>query len=261
MRHYDDSKHSGFTLLELSIVLLILGLLAGAVVSGKNVIRLAELRQISSHYEHHKTSVQKFKDKYFGLPGDLTDATEYWGAAVSCPAAGTHTETCNGDGDGNIEDRDMNGASDEIFTFWEHLSNAGYVEGRFTGVNGTTAAVDWNAVIGENVPEGPMHNSCFGAHSKWTTVTAGAPQYQINYGNRLQYGSTNNGNNNCDAPIMTPEEVWSMDVKMDDGAPASGELIVSRESCGTSTDPATARYDLTDANNTEQCGIIFQPGW
>lgn len=255
------SHRNGFTLLELSIVLVILGLLAAGIVSGKNIIRLAEIRQISAHYEHHKASVQKFEDKYFGLPGDITDATEYWGEAPSCPGAGTNKETCNGDGDGLIEDRNQNTSSDEIFTFWEHLSNAGYVEGQFTGENGSEVNVNWNAIITENVPEGSMNDSCFGAQGAWANTSSTAPQYQINYSNRLNFGSTEGGRSNCDGPIMTAEEVWSLDIKMDDGAPASGEVIVSRIQCGTTADPLTAEYDLLQENSEKVCGIIFQPGW
>lgn len=102
----------GFTLIELSIVivLVIIGLLVGAVLVGKDLIRAAELRSIASDKEIFRTAVYSFTTKYNAVPGDFTAAQTMWGAAASCTTAQTTTATCNGDGDGSIERRNPSGS-------------------------------------------------------------------------------------------------------------------------------------------------------
>src|SRR3569833_319215 len=77
---------AAFTLVELSIVLVILGLLDGGVHTGQSLIRAAELRSVTTQYQRFLTAVQTFRDKYFALPGDMTNAHSYWGIAIATPA-------------------------------------------------------------------------------------------------------------------------------------------------------------------------------
>jgi len=69
---------NGFSLVELSIVLVIVGLLVGGVLTGKSLIRAADLRSVSTDYEGYRTATSAFRDKYFGLPGDITNASSFW---------------------------------------------------------------------------------------------------------------------------------------------------------------------------------------
>src|ERR1700754_5054766 len=99
----------GFTLVELSIVLVILGLLVGGVLAGQSLIRAAELRSISTDTTQYRTALFSFREKYNALPGDMINATSFWGdratGAESCAdgaiANGT-PGTCNGNGNGMI---------------------------------------------------------------------------------------------------------------------------------------------------------------
>lgn len=61
---------SGFSLVELSIVLVILGLLVGGVLTGQSLIRASELRKFMNTMERYKAATYTFRDKYFALPGD-----------------------------------------------------------------------------------------------------------------------------------------------------------------------------------------------
>ena len=60
-----------FSLVELSIVLVILGLLVGSVLAGQSLIRAAELRSVATEYNKYVTASRTFRDRYFGLPGVL----------------------------------------------------------------------------------------------------------------------------------------------------------------------------------------------
>jgi prepilin-type N-terminal cleavage/methylation domain-containing protein len=77
---------SAFSLVELSIVLVILGLLVGGVLMGQSLIRAAELRRVVTDYNKYTTAVQSFRDKYFALPGDMTNAQNFWGVQDPTPA-------------------------------------------------------------------------------------------------------------------------------------------------------------------------------
>ncbi|MGB1540395.1 MAG: prepilin-type N-terminal cleavage/methylation domain-containing protein, partial [Rickettsiales bacterium] len=68
------NSKAGFSLVELSIVLVILGLLTGGILGGQSLIRAAELRSVSKEYEKYQTAINIFKDKYFALPGDFNNA-------------------------------------------------------------------------------------------------------------------------------------------------------------------------------------------
>lgn len=133
---------SGFSLVELSIVLVILGLLTGGILGGQSLIRAAELRSVATDVSKYRSASYAFRDKYFGLPGDFTRATSFWGNATTgtsggeCTApesdAGTGTQTCNGDGNGLIGNASTVGQrNSESFRFWQHLANAGLIEGQY----------------------------------------------------------------------------------------------------------------------------------
>jgi len=159
---------SGFSLVELSIVLVILGLLTGGILTGQNLIRAAELRSVTTQFAAYQTAVLTFRDKYMALPGDMRNATLFWGAMTNCGAAnpsGTGTQTCNGDGNGFISNAGAAGQTSEAFGFWQHLSNAGLIEGRYSGIAGSGGGA--HAIPRTNVPAGKISNSAWFAERFW----------------------------------------------------------------------------------------------
>ena len=76
-KNQKTSHISAFSLVELSIVLVILGLLVGGVLSGQSLIRAAELRSVTTEYSRYTTAISSFRDKYFALPGDMSNATSF----------------------------------------------------------------------------------------------------------------------------------------------------------------------------------------
>lgn len=159
----------GFSLVELSIVLVILGLLTGGILAGQSLIRAAELRSVSTQYQQIISAVQGFRDKYMALPGDMRNATSFWGTAANCPgtsAQGSTTPaTCNGDGDGMIEPTTT--VSNEVFRLWQQLANAGLIEGQYSGVTGGSA--NEYTGIASNALRGKINNSY------WFSLNWGVP--------------------------------------------------------------------------------------
>jgi len=107
-------RQSGFTLIEIAIVLVIIGLLLGGILKGQELITSARVRNIIAQLDGTKAAFFGFQDRYRALPGDFTAATTQITGA-----------TQNGDGDGQIE------APTESIAVWDHLSHAGFINGTF----------------------------------------------------------------------------------------------------------------------------------
>lgn len=131
-------QKKAFSLVELSIVLVILGLLTGGILAGQSLIRAAELRSITSDFSRYLTATQTFRDKYMAIPGDMNNAVSFWNRQINqawcLPTSGatvTTPGTCNGDGDGVIEFAGAASQSSEFAQFWRQLAFAGLVEGDY----------------------------------------------------------------------------------------------------------------------------------
>ena len=251
-------KQRAFTLVELSIVLVIIGLLVGGVLTGQSLIRAAELRSVSSQLQRYQAAVMTFRDKYFALPGDMTNATAYWGTATNCPGTSaqpsTTAATCNGDGDGKLSVAAAN--SDEVFRFWQHLANAGLIEGNYTGVPNSSAT---SSASTTNVPSGRISSSLWYIFY-WGTLSGSSQAFDGNYGNAFEFGApTSNGD--PAANILKAEDLYNLDLKLDDGKPATGTIVIRQTGwTGTACTDSTASTSLT-ANylltNTAVACVMF----
>lgn len=177
-----------FSLIELSIVLVILGLLVGGVLSGQALIRASELRSVATQHSQFLTATNSFKDKYSGLPGDIRNATRMWGA-VAAPAscattASTGMATCNGDGDDQIKYVNSGTTSEENFRFWQHLANAGLISGSFSGTDGGNSGHATKA----NSPKGKLKGSLWAVDYIGTVDRSEAIPFQGEYGNVFYFG-------------------------------------------------------------------------
>ena len=115
------NKQSGFTLIEIAIVLVIIGLLLGGVLKGQELINTARVRALSNNIDGITSAWFSFSDRYRAFPGDYLQAT------VNLPNIAPY-----GDGNGFIDQ------PSERSLFWSHLHAAGYIKGISPG-NGTRA--------------------------------------------------------------------------------------------------------------------------
>lgn len=252
-------RRNGFSLVELSIVLVILGLLVGGILAGRSLIRAAELRSVASDVQRYRTAAYSFRDKYFTLPGDMPNATSIWGALdgndgldVDCTELpSTGLTTCNGNGDGRISGVGTTYYY-ESFRFWHHLANAGLVEGRYTGMTGTGSGI--HCVIGTNCPGSRIAQAGFGILYYATTANG---QFVAPHAHQLIFGGQHASSPPIRA-IIRAEEAWNIDSKMDDGQPATGSVTTAnataRPDC-TSNDTLASAYLLD--NTTNGCNLFF----
>lgn len=258
------NKQLGFSLVELAIVLVIIGLIVGGILTGQDLIRASEVNRVQAEVNKIKTAANTFRIKYNGLPGDIKNATSYWGNAQTgstggeCAAPNTNqgsgTQTCNGNGNGLISSWVVSSVENhEIFRFWQHLANAGLYPGSYTGVAVTAATTQLNASIGGNIPEGPLAGSGFfiwniGTH---TSATSG-DYFEGVWGNTIIFGARS-GSSALFGPIFTPAEAYSLDAKYDDGLPGRGnvrglEAGGTTPNCTTTNSVSTSAYDLADTS-------------
>jgi prepilin-type N-terminal cleavage/methylation domain-containing protein len=111
----------GFTLVELSIALVIIGLLAGGILVGRDLIRASEIRQTIGQKESYDAAVSAFRLKYNCLPGDCRAGTDF---GLTLPACGT----CNGNGNGMLSTQNGSTEDDEFKLFWAHLFAANLIQ-------------------------------------------------------------------------------------------------------------------------------------
>ncbi len=262
----NTNHEHAFTLVELAIILVILGLLVGGVLVGSTLIRGGELRAVTSEYQRYTTAMTGFKDKYFALPGDMTNATSVWGTdADGCPgtnAAITYSAaTCNGDGDGTF---DVNAStSNEDFRAWQQLANAGFIEGSYSGVANSVTATHAYAKIGTNVPRSKLSAAGWSIYNLSIIDVTSVIYFESTYNNVFLFGGEVATNMTIN-PIIKAEDAYNIDTKLDDAKPGSGNVLVleSQSDChdaGTSNIAelaGTAAYDLDNTNIG--CALVFK---
>ena len=122
------SKHNGFTLVEIAIVLAIVGLLIGGVLKGQEMITSAKLKRVQSDNANVGIALLSYQGRYLRLPGDDDDASNRFSVytdGINDPAAAD----INGDGDGVVSGNWLGAANSETANFWKHLRASGLIAG------------------------------------------------------------------------------------------------------------------------------------
>src|SRR5260221_6520958 len=133
-----NSPEAGFTLVEIAIVLVMIGLLLGGILKGQEMITQAKIKNIINDFNGVTVAVTSYQDRYRAIPGDDQNATTRW--TTQAPASG------NGNGiiAGLYSTNDTSGtggappAAAESNLFWQHLRIAGFVPGLTTGTGSGT---------------------------------------------------------------------------------------------------------------------------
>jgi len=234
------TKQSGFTLVEIAIVLVIIGLLLGGILKGQELINSARVRNLADQNTGIQAAYYGFIDRYRQVPGDYPQAaaTTAIGVAVILPITIGPAAGGNGRVDNTLE---------EAAAVWEQLAKANFIGGGFTPATAIPAnetAYQLNAPI--NAFNGPL------TLTRNTDVAGANPQRLT-----LHLG--------LNIPVKIARE---LDLKVDDGQPTTGVLRLSAVVAGpfpnlhavaaagacTIAGPPIV-YNI--AGDTQNCGLAF----
>ncbi len=218
-----ETRQTGFTLIEIAIVLVIIGLLLAGVLKGQELIDSAKVKNLVTDFKNIPVFIYGYQDKYKALPGDDAGVTTHLSGAVACtPNAANLCATGNGVLDGAWDA--ANDATSESNVFWQHVRLAGFATGSTT--IGDASYPQTNAVGGRI---GIQSNN-----ANFTTITSNAA-------GTAQTGMTGTYVI-CSAGILG-KFAKQLDTALDNGDADSGAVRVS--------DPANAGKSIVMSNILE----------
>ena len=120
-------RQSGFTLIEIAIVLVIIGLLLGGILKGQELINSARVKNLSTDFRNVPVFIYGYQDKYRSLPGDDAAANTHLTGATNA------STPANSQGNGVIDGNWYSTTTtDESYLFWQHVRLAGLAPGSTT---------------------------------------------------------------------------------------------------------------------------------
>lgn len=245
------AREQAFTLIELSIVLVILGLIVGGILVGQDLIKSAAVRAQITQIEKYNQAVNTFKGKFGALPGDMPAATaNQFGFAARGLGEG------QGDGNGVIEglwgcgwttNYGIGEATGETVTFWVDLSGA--AGGNL--INGTFTVGSETAIPPQVTLTSTPNVAAFFPDAR---IGGGNYVYVYSSGGINYFGLSAVTGSNCyelssgsTIPVLS---AYRMDTKIDDGLPTTGAVLAQYLNSGISTTSVVSAPNAASDNTT-----------
>ncbi|MDB5490505.1 MAG: prepilin-type N-terminal cleavage/methylation domain protein [Micavibrio sp.] len=231
-------SQAGFTLVELAIVMIIIGLLIGGVLKGQELIGNAQVTATVAQLKAVEAATSTFKDTYAGIPGDLKGENSRLPSctALPCMAGGNGDQKLNSTPDGTPDT--------EATAFFPQLSVANLMTGIVPGTNAWGGNFPAAKISANGIIPGSITTIATGLTGAVGTLGASSGLYLAVVSTVAGASATNVG--------LKPTEASRIDTKLDDGVPGSGSVLgIGGTTCGSAT--ATGVYDTKTNNAT--CGL------
>lgn len=220
----------GFTLIEIAIVLVIIGLLLGGVLKGQELINTARVRSLNNTVDGITAAWFSFQDRYRAFPGDYSEASTNILATLT-------------DGDGNGQVGTLTDGSDEPAErgqLWAHLEAAGYITGGFSGAD-VDAGTEYVCKTSECPDNGFGTGMSIFHGTEATSATVAAHELISGQG----------------IPVDVLAE---LDRKVDDGLPNTGIMQSGNDAAytGTCVTGATSADTYKVLAPSDNCAAVFR---
>jgi len=206
-------KKTAFSLVELSIVLVIIGALISTVVVGGKLLDNSKINNLIAKFNEIQTATKVFKEKYKALPGDFSDAQSFF-TSSSCPDNSFSSVSCDGDGDHYLED------GENTYAF-KHLALAKLIHDKFSP---NTYNPPYDNSIADANSDSFNLDGIKGHIAFWEHGTTDL-EYRLYFGKVRTTVDANQGK--PFESVFTGATAYSLDIKIDDGAFATGEFITT----------------------------------
>lgn len=228
-------NQSGFTLIEIAIVLVIIGLLLGGVLKGQELINSAKVKNLAGDFKNIPVFIYGYQDKFKALPGDQTQAKldeQFPPAGTAAAAAAAGTSLGNGVINGNWND--LLATPSEAFMFWQHVRLAGLAPGPTSTADANYLPT--NAAGGSiGIQSGTADTAKTPIKDLSATPVAIRGAYVI-----------------CSTGILG-KFVKQLDTQMDDGNTATGSMMATPTAGYAIGAAAKANADIDDATAYTVC--------
>jgi type II secretory pathway pseudopilin PulG len=190
---------AGFTLLEIVLLVLLVGLILAGVLKGEEMITSAKVKRVAGQLDEIRAAYLGFEDRFRALPGDYADARAGIDCGAPCPFG-------NGDSRIRANETAVNGSEvHEDLLAWTHLSASGFLRGYYRMTSGESAST----------PTNTPHNA-YGAYI--------GLEFDGGYG---LSGGSRPRHNIKSGPMIPVEVAAELDRKTDDGKPYTGQVLFS----------------------------------
>jgi prepilin-type N-terminal cleavage/methylation domain-containing protein len=228
-------SEQGFTLVELAIVMIIIGLLIGGILKGQELIANARIASTVAQVKGIDAATTTFRDKYDALPGDMANAT----TRLPTNACGGGACPNGGDGNNRLSNAPLVVPTGEGIEFFQHLAAADLIGG--ISFNNPGA---WGGIYPEANIAGGFVPGYFGGGALGANGTAPAGHYLS-----LVLSPTIASADNT----LTPNQAQRIDTKLDDGSSDSGSVFSSTVACN-----GAGGLGYAEGTQTTICDLVIR---
>ncbi len=242
-------QRGGFSLVELAVVLVIIGLIVGGVLKGQELVTSAQINAVQTDANKIRTAVNTFRNKFLALPGDIQNPD----AVIDLSSSGLSSFSEGGGNDNGQIEGDRLDAGTEAVQAWAHL-----------GASGLLNEIDAEAIDGNHLDAAEAMTSGIGGFYSMKTGLTGSENgtnfdasLVAEHGIWLMLGTDPIGDGDNDDPAIAADNAAELDRKIDDGDPVTGDVI------GNSDGPGADQQEcINDADRyaveTGTCAIALK---